>query len=239
MNNTGWTGWKTSDFTPGYSLLRYNYVHDASYVYINIPKNASCWMKENFGGYEYNFLTNQFLGTPTSKITKVHGLGVELTYVVILRDPIDRWLSGAAQSFYGCSPTNINFFTNIKNDQLFSQIVFDEHTAPQTLFLSNLDKSKVTWFNCNVSLIKNVSSWMQEKFNEQVTTLDQNAGNKYNISNQGVPNQFDSVTGWTQQQIINELKIRLDSDPTYLQNLKNFYKDDYKLRESVKFYGTR
>lgn len=239
------SGWKTSDFLPGQSWLRYNYETDSSYVYVNIPKNASSWAKENFGGYEYNFITQTFVGTPTSAVTIKRARNVEPTYVVILRDPLDRWLSGAAQSFYGCSPDSPYFFMNIHNDMMFQHMVFDNHTAPQTMFLQGINQANTVWFKCNDNLTYQLDAWMQECFNDTVSPVVRNNKNSYNVSAYGVGNEFlardnkTKIIGWSQQEIIDELKNRLEQNPKYKQLIRDFYTDDYALYESVKFYDPR
>ena len=100
--------WQTGD-----SWLHYDYRQDVSYVYINIPKNASSWMKENFGGYLYDWRNNRFRADVDSAVTLRRALEAVKSYVVILRDPISRWITGFAQSFWGWNVDDPNYYRNL------------------------------------------------------------------------------------------------------------------------------
>jgi hypothetical protein len=223
-------GWKMSDWQDrGRSWLTYG-KDNQNYSYINIPKCASTWMKDQFGGQEHNYINNP----------------VECEYVVVLRDPVERWISGAAQAFVGCSPENPHFFLNLGFNAIFDHMVFDEHTAPQKMFLDQIDYNKTVWFDCNSNLIKNYQSWADDKIISATQLLYKDQANPYNISALSSANQFPGwydkstvVTGWTQQQIIDVLTNHLNTCPSHLRQLQEFYADDYQLRESVKFYAAR
>lgn len=221
---------------PGMSWLHYDYVNDASYVYVNIPKNASCWMKENFGGYQYDYLTKEFVGTPTSAITRQRALKVEPEYLVVLRDPLSRWISGTAQYFWGWDLNDPRYYKNIHTDRLFEQVVFDDHTRPQVSYLETLDHSRITWFDCTARLVEDFQQWIKGRFDIPVKTLDQDQNNSYNVSARG--GAWPS-NGITQQQIVDDLRSLLDQNPQYQQLIRDFYAEDYRLRDSVRFYGTR
>jgi hypothetical protein len=238
-------GWQIKDYVEtGESWIRYDQDHN-SYIYINIPKNASSWMMHAFccDGFNYNFITNQMADPVHEYHQSDHNYPVP-TYVIILRDPINRWVSGCAQAFFGCAPDDPCFFMNYTNEELFDRIVFDEHTAPQTLFLKDVDLSRTIYFDCTPDLKTNFNNWIQDKF--KVTYRIKNpVGNDSNISTEGQPRTFQKfqsdrkIIGWSQQQITDELQSRLDANPQYVQRLKEFYADDYDLRESVSFYGAR
>ena len=225
------TGWKMSEWKHrGECLLRQNL--DCNYIYVNIPKNASSWAKIQFNGRPHNYISDP----------------VDGQYVVILRDPVTRWISGAAQAFSGCSPQSPHFFLNIGFNAIFDHVVFDEHTAPQTMFLDEINHDRTVWFNCDSGITENWNSWIiANNLVQQLTisTRDVNK-NSYNISALAMPQSFyewpsgESLhTGWTQQQIIDTLTDHLNTCPIHLEQLKNFYKKDYELIQSIRFYDAR
>jgi hypothetical protein len=225
------TGWKMSEWKHRGECFLHQTLGN-NYTYINIPKNASSWMKKYFNGREYNYINNP----------------IDSTFVVVLRDPISRWVSGAAQVFAGCSPESPHFFLNIGFNLIFDHIVFDEHTAPQTMFLDKINYDQTVWFNCDSTLTKNWKSWASDRLiapgkrSAQDTTT-----NPHNISALGQANKFvkwpdgtqQTVTGWTQQQIIDTLTDHLNTCPMHLEQLKNFYTKDYELIQSIRFYDAR
>jgi len=239
--DTVWTGWKLSDFKQNdTSWIQHDDKTNTNYIYINIPKNASSWMKNNFGGWFYNFRTNKFDQILPPEVEDLLKNPNPPVYVIILRDPIERWLSGAAQAFFECSPDDPGFFMNYSNDLIFNTIVFDEHTAPQTIFLKDVDLSRVVWFDCTDDLTDQIVTWSQDKFAIDPKPTSHYKENAYKISKLNIPQRLDiNPLNWTMIQCIDALKHRLFSDPKHVKKLKEFYKDDYALRESIKFYGTR
>lgn len=241
MLNETWTGWQLSDFKQNDTAwIQHDSKNNINYIYINIPKNASSWMKNNFGGWFYNFRTNKFGQPVPSEVEALLLNPNPPIYVIVLRDPIERWLSGAAQAFFECPPDDPGFFMNYSDDLIFNTIVFDEHTAPQTMFLKNLDLSQVVWFNCTDNLTNHVVKWSQDKFAIAPKPASDYKENAYKISKLNIPQRLDTnPENWTMMQCIDALKHRLFSNAEHVNKLKEFYKDDYTLIESVEFYGTR
>ena len=223
-------------WTPGLSWLHYDYRSDTSFVYINIPKNASSWMKENFGGYQYDWHNNQFTQPVNSAITQSRALAAPKQYLVILREPVERWITGFAQYFWGWDIKDPKYYTNQNPSTWVDQVWFDDHTRPQVDFLIGLDHARTTWFECGLKLVDDVKSWMVGKFDHAIRNLDNDPENAYNVSNRGKPWPTNGVT---QQQIIDRVKSVLDQNPAYQQRLLDFYRRDIVLRAQVEFYGTR
>jgi hypothetical protein len=228
------------DFSAGWQMSEWKYRGECflqqncgnNYIYVNIPKNASSWAKIQFSGRPHNYISDP----------------IDATFIVLLRDPVSRWISGAAQVFVGCSTENPNFFLNIGFNAIFDHIVFDEHTALQTMFLDKINYDQTVWFNCDSTLPKNWKSWASDRFDPVTKRSEQDTNkNPYNISALGQANKFvewpdgtqQIVTGWTQQQIIDTLTDHLNTCPMHLEQLKNFYKKDYELIQSIRFYDAR
>ena len=56
----------------------------------------------------------------------------DFEYFAIIRDPIDRWVSGMA-TFFGDAVYDLNF------DALVKKVWHDKHTAPQSLYLAGYE----------------------------------------------------------------------------------------------------
>lgn len=223
--------WQSGD-----SWLHYDYREDVSYVYINIPKNASSWMKENFGGYQYDWHNNQFRSPVNSAMTMRRGLEAAKHYVVILRDPIERWLSGFAQSFWGGDTRDPGYYANHAPEDWLDIITNDDHVRPQVGFLERLDHDRTTWFDCLPNLTNCVQQWMIGKFDHDIKDLHDDHENAYNVSARG--SAWPS-TGKRQQDIIDHVRSVITQQPIYQDQLRSLYSADLDLRKSVRFYGSR
>ena len=215
-------GWKMSDWTSRGTCLFQKGLDSNNYAYVNIPKNASSWIKEQFNGTEHNYINDP----------------IDATYVVALRDPVSRWISGAAQAFSGCPPENPHFFLSIGFNAIFDHMVFDEHTAPQIMFLDKIDYNQTVWFNCDSFLNENWNDWANNRIIPMATEskLYADSENPYNIS---ALSRVKQANAWQQQKIVDILTNHLNTCPLHLGQLKEFYADDYKLIQSVKFYDPK
>lgn len=176
-------------------------------MYINIPKNASSWVKLVLGnqGWEfYNYHTDQ----------------LDKHAMVVLRDPVDRWLSGIAEYMY-LYHRNIDtvhvpqsFF-----DLVFDRVAFDDHTESQVLFLQQINLDNCTFFKCNQDFKNNFLNFLNTHtdIKEQHVTKDSPERLKfYNIFRQ-----------------------QLDTNSKYQQQVEHYFEKDHQLINSVKFYDAR
>jgi len=184
---------------------------DTNLMYVNIPKNASSWTKPNlqdWGWEHFNYHTDN--------LYHKHAL-------VVLRDPIQRWLSGIAQyMFLYHKDLNINFTPSFL-DIIFDRIAFDDHTDRQILFLQKLNFDNCTFFWCN------------KRYRELFSTF---------LHNHGMPNRYNK---YEYQNVNNEIIERkrffeffsttLYANPKYINNLKEYFVEDYQLINSVQFYA--
>jgi hypothetical protein len=195
------------------------YNHCFKQCYINIPKNASSFMRESFkeSGWKHMHC----------------GMSMEIdNVIVILRDPIDRWLSGIAQHI----TTNIlgeNFgsthFLELSNELvekiIFDQVVFDDHTEQQSWFLEPFDLSKVVFFEFNENLSANLDNYFASK------------GLILDLKNQPFINA--SKDSFDNANLIDYFRDKVYSNRQYYNRLKEYYIRDYDLITSIQFYGTR
>lgn len=180
----------------GHKLGECFYCRSTSATYVHIPKNASsfiksCLIRTNDWIYSENFLTNDH-------------------YLVALRDPIERWVSGVAQLL-----TNNN--NQMPFDEIANHVTVDDHTETQTYFLQKVDINKCTFFKVDSELSTTLQQWLNEHdYKIPVSQTLENQGN---------------------QDIKKYVKEKVDSDPTFVLKLKQYFKDDYELINRVKFYG--
>lgn len=150
--------------------------------------------------------------------------------VIVLRDPVERWLTGIAQHI----TTNIlgeNFgsthFIELANDLvdkiIFDQIVFDDHTEQQSWFLEPFDLDQAVFFYCDQNLSKNLDNYFDSM------------GHQYKLSDRSFVNaskdQFDNAN------LIEYFRNKVYNNQTYYNKLKEYYVRDYDLISSVKFYA--
>jgi hypothetical protein len=171
---------------------------DKSITFVNIPKNASSFIKGcllSSGNFTHS----------DSLVTADH-------YLVALRDPIDRWISGIAQ------------FMNDENNQsvtlhdLVDRVTIDDHTELQTYFLEGVDLDRCTFIQVDKNLRTNLSAWFKE--NDYIVNMD-------NIPNINQGNQL----------LKDRFAAMVDGNSQIKLKLVTHYEQDYALINRVKFYG--
>jgi len=182
---------------------------DSAYMYVHIPKNASSWTKPNlkdFGWEFYNYHADQL---------DKHAL-------VVLRDPVERWVSGIAE-YFTLYHNNFNTWTSDVFDLVFDRITFDDHTERQVKFLHGLDTDNCTFFDFDNYRL-NFSVWIKENYGD----------NKYDRY------EFQHVSEHSpERKRFKEIFNRELQNSKYLEQIKNHYAKDYELINSIKYYGSR
>ena len=193
------------------------YNAELEHCYITIPKNASSFLREYFKDNNWRHFH----------------LGMQMnvrTNIIILRDPIDRWITGISQHI----TTNIlgeNFgsthFLEQANELvekiIFDQIVFDDHTEQQSWFLEPFDIHNSIFFKFDDLLAYNLDSYFS-KF-----SVNYDLKNKpfVNVSK----NNFDNAN------LVTYFKKLIYNNRDYYNNLRSYYVRDYDLINSVQFYA--
>ena len=180
-------------------------------MYVNIPKNASSWTKPNLkdlGWVDFNYHYDRFY--------RKHAM-------IVLRDPINRWLSGICEYFALYHPTiDTSQFNSAFYDLLIDQVTVDDHTEKQFYFIEGLNYDRVTFFMCDENYRLDFSNFLKEHGYE----------NKYQ--------RYDYQHTTKECPIRSKFKKIFESlllEPKYLDKIKEHYKRDYELLESVKFYA--
>ena len=175
-------------------------------MYINIPKNASSWVKLVLGsqGWEfYNYHTDH-LDKPA---------------IVVLRDPVERWLSGIAEYLYlyhrNMDTVHLSraFF-----DMIFNRVAFDDHTESQILFLQGINIDRCTFFRCNSEFRNNFLTFLNTHSN--------------------IEDQHVTANSAERLKFFNIFKQQLENSK-YKHQVEQYFEKDYQLINSVKFYDPR
>lgn len=195
---------------------------------VNIPKNASSflldWTSKN--GWSTTVVKHQMLA--------------EL--IVVLRDPVDRWISGISQYIntyilsvhgpngpvfpgdlitafdYVMSATDFIKEYNQTTERLLFDVIFqfDDHVWPQCDFFQNIKSQNQTYFYIDSDFTDKISCYLNIDF---VDNLDYNSS-KHN-QNMAVLQNF-----FTQ---------RLQTRPELRQRIVQAYSNDYELINNVTF----
>jgi hypothetical protein len=191
---------------------------DFSFMFIPIEKNASKVIRSALvpnGFNEYNFHELEKYNVPS---------------IIILRDPITRWISGLVEYLllvYLDTTQSLNNMTrhNITPDIAFEQIAFDSHTFPQSWFLKGLDSRRdFIWFDDREKsqFVQTVSKYFSQK----------GITNSWKYEDFLDPDK-DIVQ---KQQLTQQYTDLLQNNSDLLQKVKNFYAQDYALINSIEFY---
>ncbi len=168
-------------------------------TYVHIPKNASSFIKGCV--------------LAAGEWTHHRKLIQNNHYIVALRDPVERWISGMAQFQINSDQLSL------PADHIFDTITFDDHTESQLYFLTGVNLSDATFFKVDYQLTNSLKKYF---------------GNQVNVD--GMPKFNSSIDDPLKLKLKAHLSNLIDNNPEYLLKLKEHFADDYKLIESVKFY---
>jgi len=186
---------------------------DTDLMYVNIPKNATSWTKPNlqdWGWENYNYHADNLY---------------HKTAMVVLRDPVERWASGMAEYLYLYHRDwPMDAFSKQMLELIFDKIAFDDHTEKQVYFLEGLDLNRCIFF------------WFDENYRQNFSNF---------LTEHGMPNRYHN---YEKQHVSDDSPIRRNykeifintlNDSKYLNKVQDYFRQDLKLIEQTKFYGTR
>jgi hypothetical protein len=179
---------------------------DDSHCFINIPKNASSWSKQQLTDLGWRYYS-------------IHGASAQAQFLVTLRDPVARWISGIAEYFFLYHPL-VEFSPSVL-ELIFDRVAFDDHTERQVYFLHGLPASVISYFRCDQQY--------QHRFSDHMRTLGYE-----NCSDQTAHVHVSASCPHRQrtQDIIN---LALSKKSKYIEQLTTYYALDYQLINSVNF----
>lgn len=183
------------------------YSSEYNLIYIPVLKNAHSWGKQFFS---HNFNCNEkvYIGSENADQYK------DKKFVVILRDPIERWISALAQYL-------IDFDNPVEmlDDPVIYKLItdgaaLDAHGMLQRYSLIGLDESKTIFFMCDENLERNINLFSMEF---------------YKKSTESVGDFNKHINDKQKTFLYPKIKNMVLQDPIALNKLKKFYLNDYAL----------
>lgn len=189
-------------------------------IYVNIPKNASSWISLQF---------NQGINHDAENINYYDIVDLtQCQFIVILRDPLDRWISGMTQMIYTEPATDLDGVTNNMNINTFDwklvmeKIEYDNHTQKQVDFIYGIPHDQIVWLNFDSQLKDNFINLMLS----------------YGCDIEIKKSDKDNITPKhsAKHSVMDKIVSKLDQHPEYRQKIIDHYHEDYALINLVKFY---
>lgn len=142
-------------WTGGHEYGDCNVNHQYRLFQVNIPKCASTWIKQ-YLALQTGWLGDNFVENPS--------VVENMTALVILRDPMERWLSERPmRGLIGTSDVSKVDQYDINNlvDFLCSDNK-DQHATPQHDFISELNFAQTVFFRCDQFLFDNFRAFVSD-----------------------------------------------------------------------------
>jgi len=194
------------------SSLRYRINSSNNVVWINVPKNSSTLIN----GYLKNLNWQE-----VSDVTPFNDVD---SFLVVLRDPISRWVSGITEYMHRYHANfELDQATDLLKDIIVEKKFFDNHTVPQYAFLNQIPKEKCVYFRMDTNLTENFQDYLEKHCNISNNSL-QYIG-KTNSSN-------DSLKKAQLKEFFNSIV----NVPKYREQIETFYEYDFLLFNSASFY---
>jgi len=191
--------------TPG----NYIPIKHTNFGYIVIPINASTLSKSIF------YLNHMSDGRNNNFIIERK---FDLNFIVTLRDPFERWVSGVTTYFFRAYPDEE--ITPYLLKLLSKKIIWDCHTAHQKSFLEQVETDNTTFFYLDDTWEDKYFKFLKETWNlEKLTNLHRNS---HKVNHQ--KNIYFKVLDF------------VENDKTIKNNIINFYVEDYELISKINFY---
>lgn len=207
---------------------------DGNYFYLNISKNNSSFMKHTLTGLGWQYVSLDDVSTDS------HAPQV----LVVLRDPVQRWISGIVEYLFlyhvdvidrsGLFSSELGFKRMwgqpLALDLLCKNVTFDDHTEKQCVFLQGVDLNRVTWFHA------------QHEFNHTLENFLNQAGYQLDLSEAAAVNQDVDQETFSFHNKRRHMKAMfteyLQACPAITEQIRRHYACDYHLMESVTYYGS-
>jgi len=188
------------------------YSAEYNLIYVPILKNAHTW-GEKFFSHNLSCNENVYISKDNAKLYK------DKKFAVILRDPVDRWISALAQYL-------VEFDNNVEllDDPLIKKLitdglVFDRHAVPQRYDLIGLDENRTVFFMCDDNLEKNVNLLSLAFFKKPTESV-------------GELNRY--TDNLNKQLLYTKIKNMVFQDPVLLEKIKQYYVMDYTIIAQAK-----
>lgn len=199
-------------------------------IYVPIPKNYSNWIKYHLQQASYKLYNYYDQGFDSDKHMAL----------IVLRDPIDRWISAMGQILVGCSPGWHMHVDQIDWNEMTKTIYRNNHTQPQHEFFANIPHDRIVWFRCDDQFENNFTKLLSRYGIEIcVMPVDNDVDNVFNVTSKIPERSIGFYNAPPQQVIVDKIKKVLDENPEYVKRLQQLYQQDYQLLNTVPYYDPR
>lgn len=191
-----------------------NFQSNGKHTYAWIYKNAHQSLRTFFYSLNYNIEYSNAKSIPNSE--KV---------IVVLRDPIERWISGVTQYISGRMPSIV------LNDDIIKifidHLVIDLHLETQTKFLHGIKFDQCVFFKLDKNLESNIKSYLEKEYDTKIDVILDHK------------NDYKTDIG----KVYNKSRIQdfLNNNKIEFQNIRKALDIDYQLfdevRKTVGFYN--
>lgn len=208
---------------------------DGKYFYVNISKNNSSFTKKVLEKLGWAFDTlEDYSGTPQQP-----------TNIVVLRDPMSRWISGITEYMFLYHIDILDTFglysaehgfqrllaQPLAMSMIFDRVTFDDHTEKQCAFLFGIDLDDVVWFDA------------QDSYTEKLSEFLSSIGYSVDLSDlppENADSDFESKYNFHSKRKAMKTFITeyMDTYPVYRDMVQKHFACDYHLMDCVKFYGS-
>jgi hypothetical protein len=189
-------------------------------IYVNIPKNASSWVSLQF---------NQGVNHDAENINYYDIVDLaQCRFIVVLRDPLDRWVAGMTQMIY-TEPCQL--FDQVNNmhidtfdwELVMEKIEYDNHTQKQVDFIYNIPRNQLVWL----------------KFDDQLKDNFINLMLSYGCDVEIKKSDKDNITpkNSAKNSVMDKIFSKLTQHSEYSQKIVDHYHEDYDLFNTVSFYN--
>ena len=180
------------------------------YAWINIPKNGSSFIQKALDDNAWNDVPDDLINSITESPS--------VKKLVILRDPVERWISGFAQCMN--STGSLKILDLLDNDMFMTTIrmnpVYDDHTEYQHRFIGNAQNLEYIY----------MQKTRPNEFYRLLATWIRKTGGVADFNNWQDPVNPASNNA-NKLAINNKLSVQFNKDKV----LKDLHKRDYELFE--------
>jgi len=200
-----------------------------THAWINIPKNASSFCQKVFDD-------NGWTMCHTDDLVDGILLAHTIKKIVVLRDPVERWISGFAQCMADHHTSNV--LDLLDNDAFWQTLrfnpVFDDHTEYQHRFIGAAQNVK--YINMQSRNTENIIS-DPNRFYRDLTEFVRNAGGTSEFQYWKEPtNPAENDPG--KFAIFKKLHAIIKERKDYYSILKNAHSKDYELYNTLTKFET-
>ena len=192
------------------------------YSYIPIGKVASTFMGE--------FLANLKWTNTSYNYNEIDKQRLPKTYMVVLRDPVERWCSGIVEylvnnrRFLEGKGSEWSLQNRETLDFIFGVAKFDRHTCSQVDYLHGLDTNECVFFKLDSNFEDTMKRFAEKKLNSPI--------------NDAIIRDFAYNTSEreTHKTLRNTINFQIKNNPRYMKTIKDHFKNDIILFDQVTFY---